>query len=892
MFVLKKRYDKKGKEINVKIENDCISPTWSLLLSKFSDDKLKEIIYSAPKLQPALPIAFCKKNLGVLSDDYGMPNVDICKLYCLYKITSAKNISDYNELKHKLYVYSHCNATHLKGEGVPMCQMGTRRIKHLEKRLEVQYENTIKKNAFSQLNVFIDDTNIVNKILTSTSEEFNKIGLFIEKCNILKDNFFEFDFCEKIIKMYENLSRLMKDAFKSSFINCVNKSVLFAAKSEDLTPWELTYKVEKFGNLILESTKQELKELVNERFSNLNDSHDLLDAYSADFITGIQYYYRYKQITCDFSVGQFLKELSSFNFENSPMVIQWYVVSNIIKQLGFESLDSRYIDIDSGSIYDIKSLLEWFEEHGHLKDVVLKKAEEKICSVLSNKEKWILFENQIIRSPGIENIRKHLDNAYKKKLRNNELFKYSCFQDVMLSDASSNKDLETKIFIVDNLDANHQCLMQQKAKGLLKLYSWQKHPSTSFDWNLIKSHFHELSAEAQINILLIIFGKIASGDLSLSVDDLYSEFVKTTTPASPIICGILFILKEKKNDMNVSITTSMIESVIGEEKGQRISFLEDCRKLFYPCYGYGAISHEKQDIDGQIFNGFVTKEIKNNELYYVVHFYDLPIDLFGEVSYWLSDFDFTGVAEQVLIRNTNVEVINDKYYIHESQEFFLKQFVIAYDIDDKCGLVSDEESMIEREFFPINNVYQPLYTNYLSIIKKSDNYICRCGSFGGSFSRSNIPFFWCNKEKCVRRGHFLLPPSQFKYYRFADLLFITLGQSPDCRESVWQVNSEISQFICDYIHVVNSNNRDVYSKSLNELEEIGFLDEMSSSNNYDDEYDEYEEDYEDDSFASSDSDETTYDKYNGSYAQDEMGYSDNDIDTIFDGEPDAYWNID
>lgn len=36
----------------------------------------------------------------------------------------------------------------------------------------------------------------------------------------------------------------------------------------------------------------------------------------------------------------------------------------------------------------------------------------------------------------------------------------------------------------------------------------------------------------------------------------------------------------------------------------------------------------------------------------------------------------------------------------------------------------------------------------------------------------------------------------------------------------------------------------------------------------------------------------TYEKYGGSYAQDEMGYSDDDIDTIFDGDPSAYWNID
>lgn len=36
----------------------------------------------------------------------------------------------------------------------------------------------------------------------------------------------------------------------------------------------------------------------------------------------------------------------------------------------------------------------------------------------------------------------------------------------------------------------------------------------------------------------------------------------------------------------------------------------------------------------------------------------------------------------------------------------------------------------------------------------------------------------------------------------------------------------------------------------------------------------------------------TYDEYNGSYAQDVMGYSDQTIGDAFDGDPDAYWNID
>ena len=36
----------------------------------------------------------------------------------------------------------------------------------------------------------------------------------------------------------------------------------------------------------------------------------------------------------------------------------------------------------------------------------------------------------------------------------------------------------------------------------------------------------------------------------------------------------------------------------------------------------------------------------------------------------------------------------------------------------------------------------------------------------------------------------------------------------------------------------------------------------------------------------------SYSRYSGSYAQDVMGYSDEDIDTIFEGDSSAYWNID
>ena len=902
LFVLKKRYNKNGYEIPVKRANDCISPLWSLLLSKFNEEDLKKIIYEAPILQPALPVDFCKNNADVLTDDYGMPNVEICKSYCLYKISNADNISDYKDLKQKLYVYRNCTATHLEGEGTPMCKMGKTRIRNLEKRLEEQYENVIKKNVIAQLSELSDDLSIADELKNSTPDVFQKVGVFIDCYNNLRNNFLGYKVDEKFINSYEELSESYKKALRQSLLNGINESAISATQLDEVTPFILRYHVDNLGSWIFESTKLQIKNLVNERFSKLNDLEDLSEAYKTDYITSQQYCSQYEQITHEFNTYQFLKELSDYKINDSPTELQWYVVSNIINQLGYESLNSyKYIKVDyQDPICNIRSLLKWLASYGHLNETVLKKAEDKICSVLSKEERWTLFEEKIIQSPGTDNIRERLDNVYKNRLLYNiiakkdiGLFKHSCFQDVMLSDLETASDPDLKLFIADNLDSSHQALMEQKATGFMKLYLWQKQPSDNYDWNLIKSHYHELSNEAQIKILRYIFGKMSSGDFSLSFDDLYSAFVETTTPACPAICGILCMLKAKRNDLDLSITPSIIESVIGEEKIRRFVFLKDSKVLFYPCHGYLAISGNKHDIEYQSFNGILTKENKKDELYYVIKFYDTPVDLFGRTIEWL-DSEVVEIAEQVLLRNSSVDVINGKYYIHGIHEFFVKQFVIAYDIDDKCGLVSNKERMIEMGWLPRNNAYQPLYTNYITKYEDSDNYICRGGCFGGSDSKNDgIPFFWCNKKMCVRRAHFLLPPSKWEDYRFVDLLFIVLGQTPDVRESAWRVNGEVSQFICDYAQVVKSNERNICSKPLNESEEVGAWDDNSSI--YRDFYDgEDDDEYEDGGFDnySTDQENPTYDRYNGSYAQDEMGYSDDDIDTIFDGDPDAYWNID
>lgn len=101
----------------------------------------------------------------------------------------------------------------------------------------------------------------------------------------------------------------------------------------------------------------------------------------------------------------------------------------------------------------------------------------------------------------------------------------------------------------------------------------------------------------------------------------------------------------------------------------------------------------------------------------------------------------------------------------------------------------------------------------------------------------------------------------------------------------WCINNLPNFFIS---HEALQQIRDIFPKIIIPFSFVGHVtdnpwsyndDEVyNPDNNHDEQYDYNESE--------------TFDRYNGSWAQDEMGYSDDDIDTIFDGDPSAYWNID
>ena len=103
-----------------------------------------------------------------------------------------------------------------------MCQMGKRCIGNFEKRLELRYENVIKQNVISKLAELCDDANVMNDIKNATSDEFNNVGIFLDKYHNLRNNFLRYNVCKETFESYEKLSKLYKDALKTSLLNCVN----------------------------------------------------------------------------------------------------------------------------------------------------------------------------------------------------------------------------------------------------------------------------------------------------------------------------------------------------------------------------------------------------------------------------------------------------------------------------------------------------------------------------------------------------------------------------------------------------------------------------------------------------------------------------------------------
>ena len=142
--------------------------------------------------------------------------------------------------------------------------------------------------------------------------------------------------------------------------------------------------------------------------------------------------------------------------------------------------------------------------------------------------------------------------------------------------------------------------------------------------------------------------------------------------------------------------------------------------------------------------------------------------------------------------------------------------------------------------------------------------------------------------------HFESIENQFNFGRYyglslADVLDINPSYLCWCVKHCTGVIFKLEDSLINEIKIVYPN---FLIDTLFESRRIWNLHRMSHDNyehqNYYDDEDNFDDEYDDINYD----DTPTYDRYSGSWAQDVESYSDDDIDTIFDGDPSAYWNID
>lgn len=889
IFINRKYIDEKGNSITPYRENNCISDSWKLILSKFSDDELRQIILENPMLQPALPYRFCIENLDALHEGYGMPDVEICKAYNQYQIAKTNIPSEYQQLRRKFYTYANCTTRHLDGEGTPMCSMGKRSIEELESSLEDRFENVITptiKTKFASISGISFDT-----LSSIGQEQVSKallcVGRFIEAYENITNKAFLFE------ELYKAMPVECQNVLYEQVRIYINSSVLEYSKNAKTSPSDLRSHMYWLQEWIDDSTLKNIPPIVNERFAAIDDVEELACAYELDFITEEQYYNGFRSSSKELSVSQLaLESIRSFSTKPFPLTIQWHIVSRIIDFFNFQSLNSyKYVKLGTvcGEIKDIRSLLKWIKYGSSGEEEIVRKAENHFLSVLTNEEKWILFEEGLLSTPGTDNIKAKLANMYEHgnfdpRLFRAKFLKKECFQDAMYEDILSSDDIGFKSLIADLLDAQHWSSLRNQAEGAFKLRMWIKNIDENYDWNLISSHFADLPNEQQIKLFRYVCSLIAKKKIILSIDELYDMFVKSEKKVCPTICGIIYLLKKKISAPNMVIKTEVFERIIGGVR-KNINNISLAKTFFHECNGHLALTHTErgwEQYEKQTYNGYIDKIVIQGENYYSITFYRVPRNVFYDQD-CLNEKNIL-VAKSVLETNLKAQIIDGKYIIADSEKIVLKQFVIAYNIEDHCNLFGQQTA------------HNSLYTNYIRPYDEEIYYVCRDINYNDIDPKSDLPFYWCNKKPCIRRCHYILPISEWEQYKFSDFLYIFIGCNKSNLTQIWSITSEISQLMHNLTTLCPDyfvNYMPKVSCIINEANEIGCMTEdFSVVQDINDCNVEEDMDYGGGYYEGQEHDSPTYNRYGGTYAQDEMEYSDDDIDTIFDGDPSAYWNID
>lgn len=912
-------------------QDDCVSPAWTRLLNRLSFTEIKNIYCSYPLLQPVLPEAFCEEYLDILSEDYGFPSVTIAEKYLRNAIRNIHTSTEYSYYKRKLHTIKNCIARHLPNEGIPFCAIDRKKLGNITISLGIKQKAVINyvQNQISEANPELP-LELMHS-LTANKDLLLQIGEFYDFVRELpkkttKSYFLDFRLKELKEKYQEipDTAHIFLDTYLGSTLSAF---LIDSIKSGELSPYNLHLILEELSKWIDSSFLSTHLNLIESIFSKTNNVSDLKDAFEYKYIQESTFIQRYYELAVDRSDEQCLKDLCEWWKNRYPEELQLYILRRVLKHYDLQ-FTYCYGDKDYDFPYDVKvrslnDFLKWMNENtydnedrtGYISKNVAEQIQKDILLTLSDEDSWYLFENGFTSFPNTNIIKERLSEAYSKfkdaywgfKFEE-KYFEKDCFQEQMAIDVSNEHNTQLIKLIIDKLNPKYRAYAEKRVNGFAKLYLWSLNPTENIDWNCMNLYFAELPEDSQIKAFKYLFFnqlEHTGYDTEIFLNNLLEMLLQSTielkkrtgnlcpnsnmnkvfTPGKSVsaLALLVQILQTKLKDVKSPIKWNELEPTIAKLSGNCIHVFSKLINFFVKCPGWLLISSTvRSDTEYYARNGFVTKINADNvhECVYKVCFYESPIDVNNyEVDYL--DDSYIEEVENTLKKNFNCKYDNGGYIISSKDEIRLKEFICRYSIDDECNLMN---SALKQD----NEI--PIYSNYSTHHKNNELSICNCSQFKEVDPKLGLPFCWCKKSPCTQKV-FLQPNNRWEYFQFHDLLWVVLREKAEL-EQIWCIYSEVSSFINYLIQNRDGSLVDSESKPLQKDEEIGeWTKDMSifHDESFDDDYedDEWDDDYED-SF----SERNTYNRYNGSWAQDVEGYSDDDIDTIFDGEPDAYWNID
>lgn len=736
--------------------------------------------------------------------------------------------------------------------------------------------------------VKIDGCQRVQDLLNNNDKDYLiQLGHFLdfhnEITNIPVDSFIR-----RYISDFESLRKEDKDFLTIPVKNKVKEIILTVANDTQKNgkPYLINHLINEFSSFVNTSKAdllKEVKNIVNQEFSNLDNLDDLNTAYETEMISEEQYFNQFKNITKDYSINLLLNLIS--RNDNKCLLVQEYLITKVFSLYDVSDIEGyKYVSLDYGCITNLKDLFKWINDnvkYNHIDIELWKYKEKQLTEKLTKEERWSLFEEGIINNPLLDNIREQLDKAYKKNSLKQELFNKECFQDVLAEDVINETNNDKIFMILDRLDFNHMNQAKDKANEQLNFFIWAYSPDENVDWEKISNYFYLLPYKKQIRLFRYLFYLKATGKTSFSVSELSERLTKNNHKLCIHLQLVLLFLTKKSENLNTQISSYEIEEILGKPSKDitemvfyRVNLSSYFTDFFYECIGHLLLSYDECDREYYSLNGEIHKIKKDSQTFFVISFYDSPKDINGDYVPYLGYGDIDACID-ILKRNIPCKLENGEYWISEIHESDVKDFCIDNYIEDCCDLFNDKFSFL------------PIHTNPNVRYNDSRNVVCgRNKNYRSQDPLHKIPFCWCDKKPCTRRWLFLKPIDEWEKYKFVDLLSISHNCNIEINNLIWDINAELSNFINRYNNSLE-NNTDVI-----EQEQVGkWTKEMDITTNISPYYDE-DDDYSDSDDDYSPRERPSYGKYAGTYAQDEMGLSDDDIDTIYEGDPNAAWNND